>query len=288
MKQQYLLIASIFLIIGISANAQDTLPNFTVKDFGKGKNQVSWVNNFDKIVQLTVQRSFDSTKFFRTIFSAQSPWLPQNGFIDNNVPVGFKVFYRVQYVFDGGTYFFTKSKSPSAYKAVKVVSMDGPDNEPDSPTRTTRPDGTEYRKDEKRIVRIYKRNKDSLINEIDYREYRHFKDSISKNTKDTLYYSDNDEVIIKPYTPKVVWKSSNYVYTNDKGYVRLILPQAKQKHYRVVFFEENGTEIFQIKQVKEAELLLDKANFVHAGWFLFELYEDDKLKEKNKFYLWKD
>jgi len=35
-------------------------------------------------------------------------------------------------------------------------------------------------------------------------------------------------------------------------------------------------------------LTLDKSNFIHAGWFKFELYEDGQLKEKNKLLIPKD
>ena len=38
-----------------------------------------------------------------------------------------------------------------------------------------------------------------------------------------------------------------------------------------------------LKEVKEKEFKIDKANFYAAGWFKFELYEDGKLIEKNKF-----
>ncbi|MBC7587001.1 MAG: hypothetical protein H7178_01475 [Chitinophagaceae bacterium] len=277
MKKKRFLLAIFFIICFDAAMSQDTLPNFTVRTFGNGKAQVSWINSFDKIVQLTVQRSFDSTKFFRTIFSSQSPWLPQNGFIDNAIPAGYRVFYRIQYVFEGGSYFFTKSLSPTVYKPLKVA---GTDDEPE-PSKPLKPG-------EKRMVKIYKRNKETFVTELEYNEYKKFRDSIAKNTKDTLYYTNNDEVVIKPFVPKQTWRPSSNIFTNDKGYVNIVLPLAKQKHYRIVFLEENGSEIFQIKHVKEPELVLDKANFIHAGWFFFELYEDDKLKEKNKFYLWKD
>jgi hypothetical protein len=35
-------------------------------------------------------------------------------------------------------------------------------------------------------------------------------------------------------------------------------------------------------------LLLDKANFMQAGWYLFEIYEDGKLLEKNKLFINRD
>jgi hypothetical protein len=40
--------------------------------------------------------------------------------------------------------------------------------------------------------------------------------------------------------------------------------------------------------VKEVQLVLDKADFIHAGWFSFDLFEDGKLKEKNRFYIPKE
>ncbi|MEI2708453.1 MAG: hypothetical protein V9E96_05470 [Chitinophagaceae bacterium] len=56
----------------------------------------------------------------------------------------------------------------------------------------------------------------------------------------------------------------------------------------LLFFEENGEELFQIKQVKENDLVLDKSNFYKSGWYYFELYEDEKLIDKNKFFVSKD
>ena len=34
-----------------------------------------------------------------------------------------------------------------------------------------------------------------------------------------------------------------------------------------------GKSIFQIEQVKESDLIIDKSNFRKAGWIFFELYE---------------
>ena len=81
---------------------------------------------------------------------------------------------------------------------------------------------------------------------------------------------------------------SFYVYTNRDGYVFINLPDAEKQQYHLKFFEEDYTLLFEIKNVKQPALTLDKANFHHAGWFNFELYNDDKLVEKHKFYLNKD
>jgi hypothetical protein len=81
---------------------------------------------------------------------------------------------------------------------------------------------------------------------------------------------------------------SLYVYTYKDGYVRINLPDEENKKYGIKFFEEDGTFLFELKDVKEKTFKIDKTNFYHAGWFKFELYENGKLMEKNKFYLEKD
>ncbi|MCW3088101.1 MAG: hypothetical protein JWQ78_1487, partial [Sediminibacterium sp.] len=133
---------------------------------------------------------------------------------------------------------------------------------------------------------IYK--DDSLVARLDMLLYRQFKDSIATRTKDTLYAINSHQLEIHPFMAKYIWRPSQYVYTNARGYVSVIVPLIKLHRYRLIFFDEDGSELFQIRSLKEVEMVLDKTNFVHAGWFTFELYEDDKLKEKNKFYLSKD
>ena len=295
MMKRILFVVLCVAFLGLSSTiAQDTLPNFTTRYLAKNKVQVSWMNPFDKMVQLVVQRSFDSTKYFRSIFSSQSPWLPQNGFVDNYVPVGYKVYYRVQYVFEGGAYFFTKSKSPSIYEVIKVTPVNNDEDDKDEPKDESKPSkkkdsSTAEEKKPVRYVKIYKHSKDSLIATIEYKDYKRYRDSINKTTKDTIQRTyDDDEIIIKTFVPKPVWKASTHIFTNDKGFIRIVLPLAKQHKYRIVFFEENNEELFQIKQVKEADLVLDKSNFYKASWYYFELYEDEKLIEKNKFYVSRD
>lgn len=78
---------------------------------------------------------------------------------------------------------------------------------------------------------------------------------------------------------------SFYVYTNREGYVYINLPDADRKKYRIKFYEEDNDFLFELKNIKETGLTLDKTNFLHSGWFNFELYNDERLIEKNKFYL---
>lgn len=89
--------------------------------------------------------------------------------------------------------------------------------------------------------------------------------------------------------PPTGFVPSLYVYTHRDGYVRVNLPtDEKPKKYSLKFFDENNTSLFEIKEVKERSFRIDKTNFYHSGWFYFELYEDEKLVERHKFYLARD
>ncbi len=81
---------------------------------------------------------------------------------------------------------------------------------------------------------------------------------------------------------------SKYVMINPAGFAVVKLPDAEEKKYKIIFFDANHTQLFTINKIKDAELVLDKTNFMHAGLFYFELYENDKLIEKNKIFLQKD
>lgn len=78
---------------------------------------------------------------------------------------------------------------------------------------------------------------------------------------------------------------SFYVYTNKDGYVYINLPDADKQQYRIKFYEEDQSLLFELKSVKQSGLTLDKTNFMRAGWYFFELFNGEKLMEKHRFYL---
>ena len=222
------LFSLIFFLAAIAASAQDTLPKFSANNAGGNRVIIGWVNNYELVKQIGIQRSHDSSVNFKTILTITDPNAKQNGFLDKTAPND-HMYYRLFVVLDKGQYFFTPSKRP-------VIDT----------TRVNR-------------------------------------DVITDKTKDTV----NTEV--KPIIPKKPeFVPSFYVYTNKDGYVFINLPDADKKNYHIKFFEEDESFLFELKNVKETGLTLDKTNFMHAGWFRFELYNDDKLVEKSKFYLSKD
>jgi hypothetical protein len=246
---------------------QDTLPNFTLTERGN-KVIISWVNPFQSIIQLNVQRSFDSLTNFKTVYSAPSPELPQNGYSETKMPTN-RIFYRIFYVFQGGSYFFSKSQRIGAEVPRRDVS--GP-----TVNATGGSSG---------IITINIR--ETFYTKIPATLYRPFRDSVLQRTKDTLTAINDSLVVIRPYTGPDNFRPSIYIFTTRDG-IAISLPSAASRRYKIKFFEENGHPLFEIPHVKEPQLILDKSNFFHAGWFLFELYEDERLKEKNKLFLSKD
>jgi len=227
MKKIYLLLIMVLCSSAAQLLAQDTLPKFTVRNIGNGRFVVGWVNNFENVTQISVQRSHDSLKNYKTILSVADPSAKQNGFADTKAPND-HMYYRLFIVFDKGQYIFTEAKKP-VLDTARVVSP------------------------------------------------------VIEKIKDTLAAPQP-----KPVTKKPEFVPSFYVYTNKDGYVFINLPDADKQNYRIRFYEDNETFLFELKNITETGLTLDKTNFLHAGWFRFELFNDDKLVEKNKFYLTKD
>jgi hypothetical protein len=214
-----------FISVCFVAKAQDTLPKFTVHIAGNNRVIIGWVNNYPLTKQISIQRSFDSLKNYKTILSVADPSAIQNGFADTKAPSD-HMFYRLFINLDKGEFFFTGAQKPDTAKNVETT-----------------------------IVKEIKEN--------------------------------NPVETVKPPVKRPDFVPSFYVYTNKDGYVFLNLPDAGKKKYHIKFFEDDDNFLFEIKNIKEP-VTLDKANFIHAGWFKFELYNDDKLVEKNKFYLSKD
>ncbi len=333
------LLILVWILITHQALSQRALPGFTVKEIGKGKVSISWINPYPSCNQLAVQRSTDGVNF-GTIFSAQSPELPSNGYIDQKLPSAPRIYYRIFYVLKGGNYFFTDIKSPG--QEYNTISTDIPSDNVDARIDISK---TEIKKDSltttptEKYIQIYKRGqpafqlsttayrnfrdslirftqdslsvlkpgeinwnpfipkpkeyvsvfvKDTLLIQIELPFYKRFKDSVTNTTKDTIYQITTFRAELHRFVPKQVWKPSKFIYTKSSGYLNISVPEKDFQQYRIVFFDLEGRELFRINQLKEHELIMDKANFKKSGWYDFELYKNNELIEKNKFFLQKD
>jgi hypothetical protein len=109
------------------------------------------------------------------------------------------------------------------------------------------------------------------------------KEAMAAQQQTVTTTKDGKIIVVKEETPKevkIVWHPSNYVYTTADGNINIKLPDVTNKKYAVIFFEPVGSFLFEIKEVKEPFLILEKAIFLHSGWFNFEVYEDGKSFEK--------
>ncbi|HEY2728216.1 MAG TPA: hypothetical protein VGI61_13655 [Parafilimonas sp.] len=266
MKKIFLLLI-VFFIAGTIVHAQQKF-QVSVSKINDIKVKIEWQNPYgDSVVQLNVQRSWDSVKNFRTIFVPLSPELPQNGYVDETAGYA-GMYYRLFYVLGNGSFFFTKAKKTTT----------GSDFTNDISQQEVA--------DTSFLITVH--DEDSVIATLNYNGYKRFKDSIVNFTRDTLFSLTDADVLIRYYNNDITWIPSTHVFTNSDGYVQIFLADALTKNYRLRFLDENHKPLFTIQHVTETQLLLDKTDFMHSGWFYFELFEDNKLKERNKFYIPKD
>jgi hypothetical protein len=281
----------LFISFGmLNANSQDTLPDFKLINKGNNRIVISWANPYGTgIRQLSIQRSVENSRNFRTILTLPDPTVPQNGFVDTK-STDSKAFYRLYILLDSGKYVFSKAKRP-VLDTSKTLDTGMPliSSDANTDVNSVKPEnkvGVTPRLEPEKIIYIKKR--DTLIAKIGERFIKKYKDSVAIRTKDTISYNGPDTLIIKPFVAKEVFKPSQYVFTDKDGNIKMILPDAIAKKYTIKFIDEDNSVFFEIKQITSPDLTIDKANFLKAGWFKFELYEDAQLKEKNKLYISKD
>jgi hypothetical protein len=238
MKKLFLLFLMFSFLLGNDIFAQDTLPRFSLRNVGNKRIVVEWLNNFKNIKQISIQRSADSLKNFKTILTVSDPGLPENGFLDTKAPTD-NMFYRLYIMLDKGIFMFSDTKRPILDTMVAAKGF------------------------------MIKTENPSLVHALPTDSA--FKIPVIVNNNHTVKTEE--------------WVPSKYVYTLKDGYIRISLPDDHDKKYTIRFFTVRDELLFELKEVKERNFKIDKANFYHAGWFKFELYENAQLKEKNRFYL---
>jgi len=110
---------------------------------------------------------------------------------------------------------------------------------------------------------------------------------VAEVEKEKIEIVDEKKGKTKPVAPPV-FVPSKFVYTGKDNNVVISLPDAENQKFSIKFFEENGDPLFELHSIKEPYLILEKVNFLHAGWFKYDLYNNNILLEKFKFYIPKD
>ena len=67
------------------------------------------------------------------------------------------------------------------------------------------------------------------------------------------------------------------------GDVIIAVPAGGRGKYKIRFFGGDQGLLFEIRQIQDPVLIVEKYNFGHAGLFQYELYRDNSLVEKNSF-----
>ncbi len=268
----------ILLIASLSCPvvAQDSLPKLSVKS-KSGKVILSWQNPFNDVVQINIQRSYDSLKNFKTILSVADPSAVTNGYMDSKPP-DIKQFYRLYVQQSGGKYFFTNSYRPVPDTA-RAVAKGRPGEKQSTKQGTTPPAGTRQTDASMDLA-----SEDEFLTESGSPKKIEKNSTARKKLSNTRQLGIDTAKVNAPDLQEISVPSV-FVHTNNQGHVVVALPPEKTSQYTLKFFKDDGTPLFTMNKIRESQLTIDKTNFIKAGWFKFELYENNQLKEKNKFFI---
>lgn len=244
------------LLMGYSVCAQDTLPSFTAAN-RNGRIILNWVNNFPLVKQLSIQRSSDSLKGFKTILTLPDPTAITNGFLDNNAP-DTVLFYKLYILLDSGKYVFSKSKRPEK-KTMQPAQANTGQREERSLIATSTQATTEPAAEPATTVTA----------------------TIANVAEKQRIHDLKGDTVTQVVTPVIV-KPSSFVFTSAEGNVTIVLPRDKFNRFSIRFFDPEGDPAFTINSIREHTIIVDKSNFMRSGTFVFELYENGVMKEKNK------
>lgn len=261
----------LFLFFSSFVQAQDTLPRFSVLQSGSSI-LISWKNNYTKQIEnISIQRSYDSLKHFSTIGNVLNPLASENGYTDYNPPY-IRMYYRVFITFSDGTYIITTPLKPVQLPPPPEPEPEVPDIDPKDPEKVVvRDSATVIIPEETSEPDIYRPKKrepwrvDPLETE---------KKVITPGLKEK-----EEEVITYP---------SKRIFSSGNEQVVIVLPDAMIKHYTARFFNAEGRMIFELKNLRENYLIIEKVYFGKSGWYTFEIYDRGKLIEKNKVFIPQD
>lgn len=279
-----ILLLTISLLLTNHLTAQDTLPAFKIIN-ANGNIIISWNNDYAKqAAEIKIQRSYDSLKNYATVGAVLSATNTENGYVDRNPPYN-KMYYRIFIAFEDGSYIITPARRPIKLPPppppppvqIPTVQVPSMPISPEQP-KTKQPNLKNDPPEQKTIPSAPQPN-----------------DSLTFTLKRLPWQADplidSSEVNfgeLKILGKQAITYPSKRIYTNSNHLIVIHLPDAVIKNYSAKFFDENGKKIFEITRLKEEYLMLEKVNFMHSGWFTFELYRNGELVEKNKIFIPKD
>jgi hypothetical protein len=315
MKKFFALLSLVFFFSIQASYSQERLPNISVTEYN-GKVIVSWQNFYKKtIINILIQRSYDSIKNFSTIGTVLNPLNTENGYMDAKPPYN-RMYYRVLISFDGGSYEIGKSTRPL---------IENDDLEDFNVTFLPKIDTIniiteDISKDTaKPIIYYMDTNTVSIIKQEDFKKMDTPKielksKEINIDSAETNSLQKNASLIkkihpsinfytrvfsLKKINPinvtlenkiiKTQWDyPSNRIFINNQNLITIQLKKTAIRKYSLKIFDESDNLVLNIKKINEDFFYLDKSNFRKSGWYHFEIQNDGELIEKNKFQVLKD
>lgn len=77
--------------------------------------------------------------------------------------------------------------------------------------------------------------------------------------------------------------SAGIVRCTKNGDIVITVPPDISGQYRVRFYDEENLLLFEIRQISDPLLIVEKCNFRRAGVFQYEVFRNSELVEKNSF-----
>jgi len=223
----------------------------------KPKRKKSLIVFISSLLLLASSKAEDSLPHFtgfRSIVSMPDPTSVSNGYVDKKPGVA-NSYYRIYYVNPGGRYIFTVAQKAFKDSLLNIRSV---------PTTSSANESDETNN----VSGMRGLSPDKAL-------------KIKRETATVIQISGKIEDNIN----ENVFSPSGLIFTNIEGNLIIALPDANKKKFTLRVFMEDGTPIFHMKNIKEPQLLIDRSNFLHSGWFKYDLYENEKLREQNKFFI---
>jgi hypothetical protein len=82
--------------------------------------------------------------------------------------------------------------------------------------------------------------------------------------------------------------SAGFIRRERNGDLVIAIPNVTREKYKIRFFDDDNNFLFEVRQIRDPLLIVEKYNFQHTGSFQYELYRESVLIERNTFLIRKD
>jgi hypothetical protein len=81
---------------------------------------------------------------------------------------------------------------------------------------------------------------------------------------------------------------AGFIRRERNGDLVITVPNSAREKYGIRFFDDENRFLFEVRQIRDPLLIVEKYNFQHAGMFHYELYRENLLIERSTFFIRKE